>query len=134
MLIASIDTHIRYNSNVLRFYFQYSAGIAPFDMQLTISVIAYELLLLFALFFAGNKLHSDLMELHDMIYQSAWYTQSSRVQRLLLLMMIRAQRDFYIGAFGLMKCDLQNFVGVERFSCCASAYSHVDILFSNVFR
>lgn len=98
------------NMNCIR---QSEDDVSMEDLQLPIAGTACSLLLLFAMFYVGQRLHSSLMDLYDVIYQLEWYRYPRKVQRLLLFTMMRAQQPFYISAYGVMPCDLENFLGVS---------------------
>lgn len=83
------------------------------DLQAPILAILFSLQLIFAFFDIGQKMHSDLMDVSDMLYQSEWYRYPCSVRRFVLLMMIRAQQPFYLSAYGVMRCTLENFVRVS---------------------
>lgn len=82
-------------------------------MQMPIINIGFHLQLLFILFFIGQKLHSELMDLNGMIYNSHWYRYPRSVQRFVFILMMRAQQPFHLSAYGIMECNLRNFVGVS---------------------
>lgn len=68
---------------------------------------------LFVVFYIGQKLHSNLLELSDEIYQLEWHRYPRSLRRCAQLMMIRAQRPFYLSAYGIMPFTLANFVRVS---------------------
>lgn len=82
-------------------------------MEMSIVVIILGLLVLFALFYLGQKMHCDLLELSDMIYQSDWYRYPRSVRRFVLLMILRSQQPVYLSAYGIMRLNLVNFVNVN---------------------
>lgn len=96
--------------------FQNSQSVSRLDLQASILVIAFPLQMIFAFSYIGQKVHSDLMNLSDMLYQSEWYRYPRSVRRVLLLMMVRAQHPFYLSAYGIMRCTLENFVRVSNWA------------------
>lgn len=102
--------------NVILIYFQYSSSISTLDLQISIVSILFSLKMLFICFYVGQKLHSDLMGLSDMIYQSDWHRYPPSVRRFQLLMMMRAQQPFYLSAYGVVRCTLENYIGVSEFN------------------
>lgn len=86
-------------------------------MILPIAGIATTLNLLFFLFFFGEILHTDLLELSERIYQSEWYRYPVCTQRFVLIMIMRAQHSFHVSAYGIVRCNLENFVGVSEKLC-----------------
>lgn len=72
--------------------------------------ILFVLSLLSIFFYLGQRLHSLLMSLCEMIYGSKWYQYPHIAQRYVLLMLMRAQEPFYISAYGIVKCDLETFL------------------------
>lgn len=73
----------------------------------------YGLQMLFTFYYIGQKVHSDLIALSDMIYQSEWDRYPRSIRRFMVLMMMLAQQPFYISAYGLFKCTLENYVAVS---------------------
>lgn len=82
-------------------------------MILPIGGIATCLNLLFILSYFGQILHTNLNDMSEMMYQSEWYRYPNSVQHFVMFMMMRGQRSFYISAYGMMHCNLENFVGVS---------------------
>lgn len=69
-----------------------------------------EILFLLCLF--GNILTSNLALVADMAYDSQWYNYPIRIQMYLAFMIRSAQAPFWISAFGIMPCTLENFAAV----------------------
>lgn len=86
-----------------------------YDMQVPIFVSIFPLILLAILFYLGQKYHSNVNELSDAIYQSAWYRYPRTLQYFVLNIMIRSQQPFHLSAIGIIKLNLENFVGVSTF-------------------
>lgn len=95
-------------------HFQHMRGSPLLGTQVPILSICLSLQAIFNLFYFGQNVHSGLMDLSDMIYQSEWYRYPCSVQRFVLLMMKRAQKPFYLSAYGVMRCNLENFVRVSK--------------------
>lgn len=89
-------------------------------MQLSTMAVLFMLQALFAFCYLGQILHSNLIDLPDVIYQSNWYRHTRYIQHFILLMLMRAQQPFYISAFGIMRGNLESFVGVSIAAkqCC----------------
>lgn len=89
-------------------------GITPLvEFRLPFAIFTFCLFGLFAAFYNGQRLHSHLTELSDEIYQLEWHQYSNHMRRHLILMMVRAQRPFYLSAYGIMPFTLENFVQVR---------------------
>lgn len=58
---------------------------------------------------------SDLLEIGDIFYNSAWYQLPVNEQRLLTLPIGRAQREFRLSALGLFDCSLAMFSSVKAY-------------------
>lgn len=67
---------------------------------------------LFIFFYSGQMLHSNLMQLNELICQSEWYRYPSTVQRSIVMMMRRAQQPFYLSVYGVVTLRLDNYVKV----------------------
>lgn len=93
--------------------FQYDRTAVFYVMILPIAGIATTLNLLFFLFFFGEILHTNLIDLGQMVYQSEWYRYPLCTQRFVLIMIMRAQHSFHVSAYGIVRCNLENFVGVS---------------------
>lgn len=99
-------------------------------MQLSTLAVLFMLQALFAFCYLGQILHSNLIDLPDAIYQSNWYRHTRCFQRFILLMLMLSQQPFYISAFGIMRCNLENFVGVSIYADAVfrfSYFQHIDI-------
>lgn len=83
---------------------------------LIISSIAlgYLMKILFLYCFFGNKLTDDLLSMNDLVYESEWYHYPVQTQRYLILIMARAQQPFYISAYNVMPCTLENYGKVNE--------------------
>lgn len=68
--------------------------------------------ILLALCLFGNILTSNLALVADLAYDSQWYTYPTRTQLYLAFMIRSAQTPFWISAFGIMPCTLENFAAV----------------------
>lgn len=55
-----------------------------------------------------------------MIYQSEWYKYPRSMRRFIELMIMRAQKPFYLSAYGLMICTLENFIKVGCYAITGS--------------
>lgn len=63
---------------------------------------------------------TDLLEIGDIFYNSAWYRLPIKEQRLLALPIQRSQREFRLSGLGFLDCSL-------------AVYSSVKLLFSIKF-
>lgn len=68
---------------------------------------------LFILFFSGQTLQANLLELSDNIYQSEWYRYPRSVQRCVPIMMMQAQHPFHLSIYGVLTLRLPNYVEVR---------------------
>lgn len=84
------------------------------DLQLPMFVVLAGLLVLFFVFKTGQILHSDLAELNDHVYQLQWQRYPRSVQRFVFMMMMRAQKPYYLVACGLFQINLETYVGVSK--------------------
>lgn len=66
------------------------------------------------LFYIGESFHLTVMEVSHAIYRLEWYRYPRNVQRLLILMILRAQEPFYLSAFDIVEVNLRNFLGVSE--------------------
>lgn len=67
------------------------------------------LALTFVYFYLSEWITSDLLEIGDYFYNSAWYRLPAKQQKLLVLPIRRAQREFRLKGFGLFDCSLEVF-------------------------
>lgn len=81
-------------------------------MQVPILAFSSFMIILAFLFYMGQRFHSNLMHLSVAVYQSEWYQYPRSVQCFVLLMMMRSQQPFYLSAYGMMRLNLETFVGV----------------------
>lgn len=73
----------------------------------------FTLQLLFVFYYFGHILTMQLLNLCDLIYLSEWYLYPLNVQRCVTLILLRSQKPFYISGYGIMACNLENFLGVS---------------------
>lgn len=78
-----------------------------------IFMVIFGLLLLQILFYFGEKVHSDLLNISHMIYETEWHRYPCKIRLYVLLMMVRSQKPFYLSAYGIIDLHLINFVGVS---------------------
>lgn len=95
-------------SVILKFQLEHSEDIL---LPLLTIVVGLETLLVY--FYFGQMCHSNLIELNDTIYQSEWHRYPRRVKYCVQFIIMRAQKPFYISAYGLVHCRLENFVSVS---------------------
>lgn len=91
---------------------QYTGSNGLYDFQMPFLGIFSPLILFAVFFYLGQEFHSISMDLCDGIYQTDWHRHPQSIQRFILFIMMRSQRPFYLSAFGIMKLNLENFVGV----------------------
>lgn len=63
-------------------------------------------------FFHSEWITSDLLEIGDNFYNSAWYLLPVKQQRLLALPIQRAEREFRLKGLGLFECSQAAFLSV----------------------
>lgn len=83
------------------------------DLQMPIMAIMFTMELLFIFFYFGHILTTQLLNLCDLIYYSEWYRYPLKVQQCIPIMLQRSQKRFYISGYGIMACNLENFLGVS---------------------
>lgn len=84
-------------------------------MLFPIAATTFILQVVFLLFYLGQMLHTNLIDLSEVIYQSEWHRYSQCMKYSVLIMIMRAQQPFYVSAYGVMHCNLENFVGVSEY-------------------
>lgn len=94
--------------------FQYTGRNYLYDLQMPVIAIAIVMSLSFMYFFVGQMYHSQAMAFSDDVYEVEWYRYPRGVSRFLPLMIQRSQRPFFLGAFGVMTLNLENFVVVNK--------------------
>lgn len=72
--------------------------------------------LLFMLCYFGNVLTTSLELVAESTYDSKWYTYPPNLQKDCAFMIRSAQKPFWISAFGIMPCTLENFSAVRKSS------------------
>lgn len=111
--------HCTGSCDPIPFHFQTMNGMSLSDLLMPICMVLFGLLLLQILFFFGEKLHFDLIHLNDMVYQSKWHRYPYKVRIFVLLVMMRAQRPFYLSAYGIIELNMVNFLQVSVIRICA---------------
>ncbi|GJQ87665.1 hypothetical protein Trydic_g17484 [Trypoxylus dichotomus] len=87
------------------------------------------LIMQFAMYtFPAEQLAFEFSDLADAIYFSKWYRNDADVQKVILYVMMKAQRQQYFTGAGLIDVNVRTFESVVRksFSFCA--------IFRNLFR
>lgn len=82
-------------------------------MQMPIIAASFAATELFAIFYIGQQMHSNLLNLVDAMYQSKWYRYQRTAKLCILLMMKQSQRPFYLSVFGVITFELETFVKVN---------------------
>lgn len=94
-------------------WFQYSGTNLIYDLQMPVLAAIFPMIILYILYYMGEKFHSNFLGLSDAAYQAKWYQCPRNVRRFLQLMMMRSQQKFYFSAYGILPCTLEKFVGVS---------------------
>lgn len=79
---------------------------AFFDLAVLIGVT-------FAYYYASEWITSDLLQIGDIFYDSAWYRLPARQQRLVRLSIIRGQSVLRLRGLGFVECSLPVFASVS---------------------
>lgn len=82
--------------------------VASFDLAITLA-------LLFAYCYLSDWMTADLLEIGDVFYNSSWYRQQTKQQRLLVLPIQRANRLVRLKSLGLFDCSTAVFLSVQYF-------------------
>lgn len=111
-------THIGYESLLWLWQYCFSLRIiiqldTISEMCFPIIMIAAQLQSMMMYFFFGQLCHSNLMDLGDSIYESKWPCYPRRIQMYVLMIIMRTQHPFYISAYGIILCTLENSVNVS---------------------
>lgn len=62
--------------------------------------------------YISTKISSELLDISDIIYQSAWYEHSEPSKKLLSLMLMKAQDTVSFTGFSIVSSTLETFVSV----------------------
>lgn len=103
--------------------FQYSGTNFLSDMQLPLMASALPLASLFVLFYMGQRIHSNLRDLSDAIYQTEWHRYPRGVRHFIQLMILRSQKPFHLSAYGIIELKLENYVAVSENVCRRMKYN-----------
>lgn len=98
-------------------FFSQSTGFPSFyDFHMPLVGIFLTTELLGIFFYCGQLLHGLLISFSERIYESEWYRHPHSIQLSALLMIQRTHRPFFISAYGMMRCNLQSYIGVSKIS------------------
>ncbi|KAL6425647.1 hypothetical protein ACFW04_009635 [Cataglyphis niger] len=89
------------------------------DILETIKYIFYvfgQLVHLFCLSFEGQKLIDHSLQMHDKIYNSSWYKTSVKLQKLIILVMMKSLQPCFLTAGKIYIFSLENFTMVLQTS------------------
>lgn len=103
-----------FNLEDVSLFGQYTGSNVINDLRVPIISSVLPLIVLAIFFILGQKLHTNVKEISDVIYQTEWNHYPSSVQRFLLFMLHRSQKPFYLSAYGIMTLKLENFVQVSE--------------------
>lgn len=84
-----------------------------FEMLVAFADLVVVLLITALYFFHSEWITSDLYEIGDNFYNSPWYILPIRQQRLLVLPIQRAGREFRLKGLGIFECSLVLFLAVN---------------------
>lgn len=84
-----------------------------FEMLVAFADLVVVLLITALYFFHSEWITSDLYEIGDNFYNSPWYILPIRHQRLLVLPIQRAGREFRLKGLGIFECSLVLFLAVN---------------------
>lgn len=73
------------------------------------------LVFMFIYCYVSECITTDLMEIGDAFYNTPWYRLPVKQQKLMVLPILRAQREFRLSGLGLIDCSLATFVSVIAF-------------------
>lgn len=96
--------------------FQSMGKVSLYDLLLPVAGVPFPFIILFALFYIAQTLHSNLLELNDEIYQSKWYRYPDNVKQCMRLMLRQSQRPVYLSVYGAILLDLESFLRVSNMS------------------
>lgn len=114
IIYLNYSTPEQWTSEFLNFISnQYLDESSFVELQFPLVLMPSVLCILFSYFWIGQKLRSDLLQLSDDIYQLEWHRYPRSLRRFVSLMMMRAQKPFYINAFGFVQLKLETFVDVS---------------------
>lgn len=74
--------------------------------------LCYILDILIFLCFFGNVLTNSLIEVADYAYDSEWYNYPNKSRAYVAFMIQSAQKPFFISAYGIMPCTIENLLKV----------------------
>lgn len=77
--------------------------------------LSHTLALTFAYFYLAEWITSDLLDIEDIFYNSAWYRLPAKQQKLMVLPIQRAGRPLHMKCVGLFDCSLGSFTAVSLF-------------------
>lgn len=86
-----------------------------FEAVNAMAYIAFVLALMYAYCSASERVTSYLLDVGEMFYNSAWYQLPVKQQKLLVLPIQRAEREFRLSGLGLFDCSLAVFSSVSNF-------------------
>lgn len=98
--------------NLLAIELNYAISIEMLNVFINFSLM---LISTFMYCYLSECLTSDLLDIGDIFYNSAWYQLAVKEQRLSMLPIERAQRVFRLRGLGLFDCSLTVFSTVKVF-------------------
>lgn len=60
----------------------------------------------------SEQITTKSLEINVIVYESLWYETTPKQREAMVLMILRAQKDFRLKGFGLVNCDLSKFLMV----------------------
>lgn len=104
---------VKSQSEIILVHFQHASSNFFSDLQMSFLASIFGLSMLFAFSYVGQKIHSDAMDLGNVVYQTKWYRYPLKIQQYLRLMLLRSQQPVHLSGYGTMQLNLRNYVGVS---------------------
>lgn len=89
----------------------YGVGV---EAIFAINAISFVLLVMYQYCHLSEGITTDMMEIGDIFYASEWFRLPAKKQRLLVLPIGRAHREFRLRGLGLFDCSLPVYSAVKH--------------------
>lgn len=82
-------------------------------LVVTLLCVTMYLVICYAYCDVSEQITAKSLEIRSIVYASLWYEAPPKQREAMALMILRSQKDFRLKGFGLINCDLSNFLMVR---------------------
>lgn len=101
--------------NAFQLFLLESSDLFSFDIIAALHMICMHSIMAYIYCYLAESVTENLHSIGVIFYEFGWYLLPVNEQKLFVLPIQRAHREFYFSGFGLIDCTLKNFLSVNIF-------------------